>query len=130
MRADRTVIVIGAFLSLIGLLVAWNGYSYILVERGPPMVVGGTIAFCSGLLLVALGFVLRELGQISSSASKATLLLAKRGVAAPEEVPAAPYQLPPLEALEEAPVPAAESQPGQPPLDQPPLDQTPLGAFR
>ncbi len=77
MRADRTIIVIGGFLFVIGLVVAWNGYGYIEVERGWSMLIAGTVGFCTGLLLVALGLVLHQLAEIASSASKATLLLAK-----------------------------------------------------
>ena len=76
MRADRTVIVIGAFLFMIGLAVAGNGYGYIELERGWSLVIAGTFGFCSGLVLVALGLVLRELRAISASAERATLLLA------------------------------------------------------
>ena len=39
--------------------------------------ISGTIVFSTGLLLVALGFVLRELRAIAGSAGRATLLLAK-----------------------------------------------------
>ena len=76
-RADRTVIVIGVFLFILGLAVAWNGYGYVQVERGWTMVISGTVVFSTGLLLVALGLVLRELRAIAGSAGRATLLLAK-----------------------------------------------------
>jgi hypothetical protein len=109
-RADRTVIVIGAFLSVIGLSVAWNGYSYILVERGPPMVIAGTIGFCAGLILIAFGFGLRQLEDISSSASKAALLLAKRGGGpGAEEAVSAPFAMPPLDARQGAQAQAFET---------------------
>ncbi len=77
MKADRTVIVFGVFLFLVGLAVAWNGYGYVQVERGWTLVISGTIAFCTGLTLIALGLVLRQLGEIASSAAKSTLFLAK-----------------------------------------------------
>jgi hypothetical protein len=76
-KLDRTIIVIGGFLSVIGLAVAWNGYSYVEVERGWSMLIAGTVGFCTGLVLVALGLILRQLAEIASSASKAALLLAK-----------------------------------------------------
>lgn len=76
-KADRTVIVFGVFLFLVGLAVAWNGYGYVQVERGWTLVISGTIAFCTGLTLIALGLVLRQLGEIASSAAKSTLFLAK-----------------------------------------------------
>jgi len=76
-RADRTVIVIGVFLFILGLAVAWNGYGYVQIERGWTLVISGTVAFSTGLLLVALGLVLRELRAIAGSAARATLLLAK-----------------------------------------------------
>ena len=76
-RADRTVIVIGVFLFILGLAVAWNGYGYVQSERGWTLVISGTVVFSTGLLLVALGFVLRELRAIAGSAARATLLLAK-----------------------------------------------------
>jgi hypothetical protein len=76
-KADRTVIVFGVFLFLVGLAVAWNGYGYVQIERGWTLVISGTIAFCTGLTLIALGLVLRQLGEIASSAAKSTLFLAK-----------------------------------------------------
>ena len=76
-RADRTVIVIGVFLFILGLAVAWNGYGYVQIERGWTMVISGTVVFSTGLLLIALGLVLRELRAIAGSAGRATLLLAK-----------------------------------------------------
>jgi hypothetical protein len=94
-RADRTVIVFGAFLFMLGVAVAWNGYGYVNVERGWTLVISGTIAFCSGLILIALGLGLRELRAIAASADRATLLLVKARsslVAEPEEavLPPAP----------------------------------------
>ena len=82
-KADRTVIVFGVFLFLVGLAVAWNGYGYVQVERGWTLVISGTIAFCTGLTLIALGLVLRQLGEIASSAAKSTLFLAKAKSSAP-----------------------------------------------
>jgi hypothetical protein len=76
-RADRTIIVIGAFLSVIGLVLAWNGYGYVELERGWSLLIAGTIGFCTGLVLVALGLVLNQLAEIGASASKAALMLAK-----------------------------------------------------
>ena len=77
MRADRTIIVIGAFLSVIGLVLGWNGYGYVELERGWSLLIAGTIGFCTGLVLVALGLVLNQLAEIAASASKAALMLAK-----------------------------------------------------
>lgn len=77
MKADRTVIVFGVFLFLVGLAVAWNGYGYVQIERGWTLVISGTIAFCAGLILIALGLALRELAAISSSVAKSALFLAK-----------------------------------------------------
>jgi hypothetical protein len=97
-RADRTVIVIGAFLFMIGLAVAWNGYGYIELERGWSLVIAGTFGFCSGLVLVALGLVLRELRGISASAERATLLLAMAKTNGQTETALArPRQTAPLE---------------------------------
>jgi hypothetical protein len=76
-RADRTVIAIGVFLFILGLAVAWNGYGYVQIERGWTLVISGTVVFSTGLLLVALGLVLRELRAVAASAARATLLLAK-----------------------------------------------------
>jgi hypothetical protein len=76
-KADRTVIVFGVFLFLVGLAVAWNGYGYVQIERGWTLVISGTIAFCAGLILIALGFALRELAAISASVAKSALFLAK-----------------------------------------------------
>jgi DNA segregation ATPase FtsK/SpoIIIE-like protein len=76
-RADRTIIVIGGFLSVIGLAMAWNGYGYVELERGWSLLIAGTIGFCTGLVLVALGLVLNQLADIAASASRAALMLAK-----------------------------------------------------
>jgi hypothetical protein len=87
--------VIGAFLFILGVAVAWNGYGYVQIERGWTLVISGTVAFSTGLLLIALGFVLRELRAVAASASRATLLLAKaRTPQAPdfEEAPQAALQ--------------------------------------
>ncbi len=98
-RADRTVIVIGVFLFILGLTVAWNGYGYVENERGWTLVISGTVAFSTGLLLVALGFVLRELRAVAGSAARATLLLAKAKTLQlkdfeEDSLPAAPPPLP------------------------------------
>ncbi len=97
-KADRTIVVFGVFLFLIGFAVAWNGYGYIQIERGWSMVISGTIAFCSGLILIALGLLLRQLQILSASAAQSTLFLAK---AKNEGLP--PHPLAPLAA---APLPA------------------------
>ncbi len=129
-RADRTVIVIGVFLFILGLAVAWNGYGYVRDERGWTLVISGTVVFSSGLLLVALGLVLRELRAIAASAGRATLLLAKAKTlqikdfdedlfpaapppvpAAPPPVPMAPPPLPPRAFEPEAPAAAAAFAP-------------------
>ncbi len=118
-RADRTVIVIGVFLFILGLAVAWNGYGYVRDERGWTLVISGTVVFSTGLLLVALGFVLRELRAIAASAGRATLLLAKAKTlqlkdfdedsfaAAPPPIPMAPPPLPPRAYEPEEPAAAA-----------------------
>ncbi len=107
MKADRTVIVFGVFIFLIGLAVAWNGYGYIEVERGWSMVISGTIAFSAGLILIALGLILRQLKFLSASAAQVALFLAKasqNGVAAQPVAPAEPA--PEAEAMaEQEPVP-------------------------
>jgi hypothetical protein len=129
LRADRTVIVIGAFLFVIGLAVAWNGYGYVQLERGWTQVISGTFAGCTGLVLIALGLVLRELATIASSAARATLLLAKARTGLPAEAsyapPPAPAYAPPLEAFEE---PAAEALAETPAPAEPsdPLQDSPL----
>lgn len=105
MRADRTVIVIGAFLFVVGLAVAWNGYLYIQIERGWSMMIAGTVGFSTGLLLAALGLILRELRAISSSAARAALLLAKAKSAGLPEIAAPAPAAPPAE-----PEPAQEAQ--------------------
>ncbi len=77
MRVDRTLIAVGLFLFLMGLWLAASGYAYINVDRGPPELVSGFIASGVGLLMVALGFVLRELRAISADVGKVALFLAK-----------------------------------------------------
>jgi hypothetical protein len=76
-KADRTVIVFGVFLFLIGLAAAWNGYGYVELERGWSMVISGTVGFCTGLILIALGLILRQLKIASTSAAQSALFLAK-----------------------------------------------------
>ena len=93
MKADRTVIVFGVFLFLVGLAVAWNGYGIIEVERGWSMVISGTVAFCAGLILIALGLILRQLQIASASVAQSALFLARsghNGVAAQPVPPPAP----------------------------------------
>ncbi|WP_374546693.1 hypothetical protein [Rhodoblastus sp.] len=78
-------------LALVGLVVAWNGYGYVQLERGWTLVISGTIGFCSGLILIALGLVLNALEAISASAAKSALFLAKaRSVGAPAAEAAEP----------------------------------------
>jgi hypothetical protein len=102
---ERTLIALGLVLAVAGLLVAYNGYVYVNVDRGPPTMVSGVLTFGFGLVIVALGFVLRELQAISADASKLALLLAKSRSAA--------Y------AAEPAPKPEPKPSPMQKPL--PPL---------
>jgi hypothetical protein len=109
-KADRTVIVFGVFIFVIGLAVAWNGYGYIEVERGWSMVISGTIAFSAGLVLIGLGLILRQLKILSASAAQVALFLAKagqNGVAAQPIAPPAPEEpAAEVEAVaEQAPVP-------------------------
>ena len=40
--------------------VAWNGYGYVQLERGWTQVISGTFAAGTGLVLVALGLILRD----------------------------------------------------------------------
>ncbi len=109
MRADRTIIVIGVFLFVLGVAVAWNGYLYIELERGWSMAIAGSVGFCTGLLLVALGLVLRELREIASSASKATLLLAKGKSAGLPEIAAPAPATQPAAKLEPSPETPAQA---------------------
>jgi hypothetical protein len=127
-RADRTVIVIGAFLFIVGLAVAWNSYGFIEVERGWTLVIAGTVAFSTGLLLVALGLVLRELREISSSASKAALLLAKAKNTYPPEISVEPLAArepaaEPEKAIEPPPEPEWEPK-WEPEPEQPAVAET------
>ncbi|MCI4677984.1 hypothetical protein K9U39_09615 [Rhodoblastus acidophilus] len=112
MKADRTVIVFGVFLFLLGFSAAWNGYGYIEIERGWSMVISGTVAFSAGLILIALGLVLRQLQIISASAAQVALFLAKAtgngGAAEPAPPPTAP---PP-------PEPQAEAYPVEAPAEE------------
>lgn len=137
MRADRTVIAIGAFLFILGLAVAWNGYGYVQIERGWTLVISGTVVFSTGLLLVALGFVLRELRAIAASAGRATLLLAKARTPQLSD-----FQEPPQAALQErwqdsppqfrpAPVEASrEEEPDDGPVAREPEPEPEQGAER
>ncbi|MBB4197635.1 hypothetical protein CCR94_13120 [Rhodoblastus sphagnicola] len=107
MKVERTLIALGLILALAGLVVAMNGYIYVNVDRGPPLVVSGVLVFGFGLVLAALGFILRELQAIAADASKAALLLAKGRIApAPADQAASsappqpqPRPLPPFEPL-------------------------------
>jgi hypothetical protein len=116
---ERTLIAIGLILSVLGLIVAVDGYTYVNVDRGPPLMVSGVLVFCAGLVLAGLGFVLRELQLISADASKAALLLAKsRPTGAPvSEFAPAPQKesdkLPPLEPFQapQAPFQAPQAVP-------------------
>ena len=120
-KADRTVIVFGVFIFLLGLAVAGNSYGYIQVERGWSMVISGTIAFSAGLTLIALGLILRQLKILSASAAQVALFLAKAGqsaaaqqvapVARAPEAETVAEQAPAVEeaaSVEQAPAPAAE----------------------
>ncbi|HUO53502.1 MAG TPA: hypothetical protein VMU18_02085 [Rhodoblastus sp.] len=143
MKADRTVIVFGVFLFLIGLSVAWNGYSYIQLERGWSMVIAGTVGFCSGLILVALGLILRQLEIVSASAAQSALFLAKvksdavpaaalaAGAAvsylAPEPEAVAPAPAEPEPAPEQWAPRAAESVASF--VEPAPLQETPVSPF-
>ena len=141
-RADRTVIVIGVFLFILGLAVAWNGYGYVLNERGWTMVISGTVAFSTGLLLIALGLVLRELRAIAGSAGRATLLLAKAKTlqlkdfdddffaAAPPPVPVAPPPLPPRAFASEERAAVAEFAPDDEEFEAPAEKETKWKAER
>ena len=82
MRVDRSIIVVGAFLSILGAALVYNGYGFVQVERGWTEVIAGTTVFSTGLVLIALGFILRALSVIAASADKAALLLAKGRVPA------------------------------------------------
>jgi hypothetical protein len=141
-RADRTVIVIGVFLFILGLAVAWNGYGYVLNERGWTMVISGTVAFSTGLILIALGLVLRELRAIAGSAGRATLLLAKAKTlqlkdfdddsfaAAPPPVPVAPPPLPPRAFESEERAAVAEFAPDEEEFEAPAEKETKWKAER
>jgi hypothetical protein len=117
-RADRTIIVFGVFLFLVGLAVAVNGYGYVQVERGWTLVISGTIGFCTGLVMIALGLVLRELESISASSAKSALFLAKskNDAAQPVEQATFPQRVEPAaeetqRSFEPAPAPLAEMEP-------------------
>jgi hypothetical protein len=97
LKADRTVIVFGVFIFLLGLVVAWNSYGIIQVERGWSMVISGTIAFSAGLILIALGLILRQLKILSASAAQVALFLARAGQSG-----AAAQQVAPVERAPEA----------------------------
>jgi hypothetical protein len=119
-RLDRSVIVIGVFLFAVGLAVAWNGYGYVQLERGWTQVISGTFAAGTGLVLVALGLILRELRTIAASAARATLLLAKGRNGLPAETPYAP----PPSSTHAAPPPHAPSPAHAPPPSYaPPLEE-------
>jgi hypothetical protein len=55
---------LGAVLALVGAYSLWNGISYIRLDWGQTQTVAGTVAFCSGVVTLALGailFALRDL---------------------------------------------------------------------
>ncbi len=131
-KADRTVIVFGVFVFLVGLAVAGNSYGYIQVERGWSMVISGTVAFSAGLILIALGLILRQLKIMSASAAQVALFLARAGqngaAAQPVAAPAPVEQALEAEAeaeqepiaeedgpVEQSPAPAAETFAAPPP---------------
>ena len=99
MRVERTLIALGLVLALAGLIVAYNGYIYVNVDRGPPTMVSGVLAFGFGLVIAALGFAVRELQAISADAAKVALLIAKgrrAGYSAePARAPVGSLQQPP-----------------------------------
>ncbi len=115
MKVERTLVALGLVLAVTGIVVAVNGYVYVNVDRGPPLMVSGTLLLGIGLILAALGFILRELQKISADASKAALLLAKarNGIAA--EPPAAAKPLPPLSPFEPPAAAPLASEPEPPP---------------
>jgi hypothetical protein len=133
-RVERTLVAVGLILSMLGLIVAVDGYTYVNVERGPPLMVCGVLVFCAGLVLAGQGFVLRELQSISADASKAALMLAKSrppaastpefGLAPPNESdklpPLAPFQ-PPVAPFQP---PQAPFQPPQASAPEEPLEAT------
>jgi len=118
-KVERTLVALGLVLAVAGAAVAMNGYVYVNVERGPPMMVSGALLFGVGLVIASLGFILRELQKISADASKAALLLAKgrNGAVAAEPAasasppPPASKPLPPLAPFEP---PAATPRAGAP----------------
>jgi len=114
---ERTLIALGLVLALAGVIVASNGYIYVNVDRGPPLMVSGVLAFGFGLVLGALGFILRELQAIAADASKAALLLAKGRVAATPAEPA----VKPAPARQAPPPPPAPTYAPPPPAPPPPL---------
>lgn len=77
MKADRTVVLIGVFLFLIGVSVGWNAYGYIQIERGWAMVISGAIVASAGLVLAAIGFALNLLQKIAASSAQSALFLSK-----------------------------------------------------
>ena len=108
MRVERTLIALGLVLALAGLIVAYNGYIYVNVDRGPPTMVSGVLTFGFGLVIAALGFAVRELQAISADAAKVALLIAK-GRRAGYSAESAPHpagslqQQPPLAPFEPTP---------------------------
>jgi hypothetical protein len=113
---ERTLVALGLVLAALGAMVAVNGYVYVNVERGPPMMVSGVLLFGFGLVLAALGFILRQLQAISADAAKTALLLAKsRNGAVPAEsiatAPSPAKPLPPLAPFEPPPAAPVASEP-------------------
>ena len=58
------VLAIGAILSAIGLYAIVSGYPSIEMERGWASVIAGSVLLSGGLVIVALGFVLRALARL------------------------------------------------------------------
>ncbi|MCW2286338.1 hypothetical protein M2323_002358 [Rhodoblastus acidophilus] len=116
MKVERTLVALGLVLAVAGIVVAVNGYVYVNVDRGPPLMISGTLLLGIGLTLAALGFILRELQKISADASKAALLLAKaRNGLVAAEPPVAAKPLPPLSPFEPpAAAPVAAPLPSEP----------------
>ena len=134
MRVERTSIALGLVLAVAGAMVALNGYVYVNVDRGPPLMISGTLLLGMGLVLAALGFILRELQKISADASKAALLLAKgrngtpepAASAPPAPAPAQPKPLAPLAPFEPPPAPSSAAMAPEAP---PAHSETPADMF-
>jgi len=66
-KMSYLVYALGAFLSLCGAIAFYSGYGIIEVERGWAMVIAGSVAFSAGLVIIVLGFILRELSRLEAS---------------------------------------------------------------